>query len=59
MSELFFACMESSRAECEEHYFIAHPELDTRRNRQMFRAAYERGYSKAWQFKDNLEEKDA
>lgn len=47
-TERYYAEMESTRAECEEHYFAARPQADTLAHRALFRAAFDRGFGKAY-----------
>lgn len=47
-TERYYAEMEAARNQCEEHYFAARPQVDTRVYRQLFRDAFDRGFGKAY-----------
>lgn len=49
MSELYYAAMEADRAGAEDAYFTARPQLlRTAAEVALFRAGFERAYSKLW-----------
>ena len=45
-TEIEIARMETQRADSEDQYFAARPKSDTYNNRSVFRAGFERGFSK-------------
>lgn len=47
-TERYYAEMEAARNQGEEHYFAARPQADTLANRALFKAAFERGFGKAY-----------
>lgn len=47
-TERYYAEMEAARNQCVDHYFAARPQADTITARVLFKAAFERGFGKAY-----------
>jgi hypothetical protein len=58
-NELYYAHMEADRNEAEDAYFSARPSLGTDADKALFRAGFERAYTKLWNRARQLERENA